>query len=48
VIGATVLGEKLTPTGALGSGLNLAGILLRRWVRKPRDRIGDEPCVRAG
>src|SRR5262249_49474536 len=40
VVGTTVLGEKLTPTSALGGGLILAGILLHGWVRKPlRDRM---------
>src|SRR5215467_1136612 len=39
VIGVVVLGEKLTPTSALGGGLILAGILLHGRVRKPRDRI---------
>jgi drug/metabolite transporter (DMT)-like permease len=40
LVGAIVLGEKLTPTGAFGGGLVLAGILLHGWVRKPpRDRI---------
>jgi drug/metabolite transporter (DMT)-like permease len=48
VVGATVLGEKLTPTRALGGGLILAGILLRGWVRKPlRDRIAEKPCIPA-
>jgi len=35
VVGALVLGEKLTLTRALGGGLILAGILLHGWVRKP-------------
>jgi drug/metabolite transporter (DMT)-like permease len=34
VVGVVVLGEKLTPTSALGGGLILAGILLHGWVRK--------------
>ena len=49
VVGATVLGEKLTPTSALGGGLILAGILLDGWVhRPPRDRIAKKPHVTAG
>ena len=49
VVGAIVLGEKLTPTSALGGGLILAGILLHGWVRRPqRDRIAKEPRVAAG
>jgi drug/metabolite transporter (DMT)-like permease len=34
VVGAVVLGEKLTPTHALGGGLILAGILLHGWARR--------------
>jgi drug/metabolite transporter (DMT)-like permease len=49
VVGVTVLGEKLTPTSALGGGLILAGILLHGWVRRPpRDRIAKKPHVAAG
>jgi hypothetical protein len=33
VVGATVRGEKLTPTHALGGGLILAGTFLRGWAR---------------
>jgi drug/metabolite transporter (DMT)-like permease len=48
VIGATVLGEKLTPTRVLGGGLILAGILLHGWVRGPApDRIAETPRVTA-
>jgi drug/metabolite transporter (DMT)-like permease len=44
VVGATVLGEKLTPTRTLGGGLILAGILLHGWVRKPsRGQIAETP-----
>jgi drug/metabolite transporter (DMT)-like permease len=49
LVGATVLGEKLSPTSALGGGLILAGILLHGWVRKPtRVRIAKKPRVTAG
>jgi drug/metabolite transporter (DMT)-like permease len=49
VVGAVVLGEKLTPTSALGGGLILAGILLHGWVRRPqRDRIAKKPRIAAG
>jgi drug/metabolite transporter (DMT)-like permease len=49
VVGAIVLGEKLTPTSALGGGMILAGILLHGWVRRPqRDRIAKKPSVAAG
>jgi drug/metabolite transporter (DMT)-like permease len=49
VVGATVLGEKLTSTSALGGGLILAGILLHGWVRKPpRNRIAGKPRIAAG
>ena len=49
LVGATLLGEKLTPTSALGGGLILAGILLHGWVRKPlRDRVAKKPRVAAG
>jgi hypothetical protein len=34
VVGAIVLGEKLTPTHALGGGMILAGILLHGWARR--------------
>ena len=48
VVGAAVLGEKLTPTRALGGGLILAGIVLHGWARKPpRDRIAKKPRVAA-
>ena len=48
VIGATVLGEKLTPARVLGGGLILAGILLHGWVRGPRpDRMAETPRVTA-
>jgi len=48
VVGATVLGGKLTPTRASGGALILAGILLHGWVRKPpRDRIAEKPRVSA-
>jgi drug/metabolite transporter (DMT)-like permease len=48
VVGATVLGEELTPTRVLGGGLILAGILLHGWARKPpRDRIAKKPRVLA-
>jgi drug/metabolite transporter (DMT)-like permease len=47
VVGVTVLGEKLTPTRALGGGLILAGILLHGWVRKPpRDRMPENLASR--
>jgi drug/metabolite transporter (DMT)-like permease len=47
VVGAAVLGEKLTPTSALGGGLILAGILLHGWVRRPqRDRIAKKASHR--
>jgi drug/metabolite transporter (DMT)-like permease len=46
VVGATVLGEKLTLARALGGGLILVGILLHGWVRKlPRDRNAKRPRV---
>ena len=46
VVGALVLGEKLTLTRALGGGLILAGILLHGWVRKPpRDQNAKRPRV---
>jgi drug/metabolite transporter (DMT)-like permease len=49
VVGVVVLGEKLTPTSALGGGLILAGILLHGWVhRPPRDRIAKKPHVAVG
>ena len=49
LVGVIVLGEKLTPSSALGGGLILAGILLHGWVRKPqRDRIAKKPRVAAG
>src|SRR5262249_43375184 len=49
VVGAAVLGEKLTPSSALGGGLILAGILLHGWVRKsPRNGIGEKPRAAAG
>ena len=49
LVGAIVLGEKPTPTTALGGGLILAGILLHGWMRRPRrDRIAEKPCVAAG
>jgi drug/metabolite transporter (DMT)-like permease len=49
VVGAAVLGEKLSPTSALGGGLILVGIVLHGWVRKPpRDRIAGKPRVAAG
>ena len=49
LVGATLPGEKLTPTSALGGGLILAGILLHGWVRKPlRDRVAKKPRVAAG
>jgi drug/metabolite transporter (DMT)-like permease len=49
LVGATVLGEKLSPTSALGGGLILAGILLHGWVRKPtRVRVAKKPRVAAG
>jgi drug/metabolite transporter (DMT)-like permease len=49
VVGVTVLGEKLSPTSALGGGLILVGIALHGWVRKPpRDRIAGNPRVAAG
>ena len=44
----TVLGEKVTPTLALGGRLILAGILLHGWVGKRRDRIAKKPRVAAG
>ncbi len=48
VVGAAVLGEKLTPTRALGGGLILAGILLYGWGRTPpRDRTAENPRVAA-
>lgn len=34
VVGAIALGEKLTPTHALGGGLILAGILMRGWAHR--------------
>jgi drug/metabolite transporter (DMT)-like permease len=37
VVGAAVLGEKLTATRALGGGLILAGILLHAWARRAAD-----------
>jgi drug/metabolite transporter (DMT)-like permease len=47
-VGATVLGEELTPPRVLGGGLILAGILLHGWVRKPpRDRIAEKPRIAA-
>jgi drug/metabolite transporter (DMT)-like permease len=49
LVGATVLGEKPSPTSALGGGLILAGILLHGSVRKPtRVRIAKKPRVTAG
>ena len=49
VVGVVVLGEKLTPTSALGGGLMVVGIVLHGWVRKPpRDRIPGKPRVAAG
>jgi hypothetical protein len=36
VVGAIVLGEKVTPYCALGGGLILAGILLHRWSASHR------------
>jgi drug/metabolite transporter (DMT)-like permease len=46
VVGATVLGEELTPTRVLGGGLILAGILLHGWARRPlRDRIAEKPRI---
>jgi len=48
VVGVTVLGEKLSPTSALGGGLILVGIALHGWVRPPRDRIAGNPRVAAG
>ena len=48
LVGVVVLGEKLTPTSALGGGLILAGILLHGWVRRPpRDRIAKKSHVAA-
>jgi drug/metabolite transporter (DMT)-like permease len=37
VVGAAVLGEKLTGTRAVGGGLILAGILLHAWARRAAD-----------
>jgi drug/metabolite transporter (DMT)-like permease len=37
VVGAAVLGEKLTATRALGGALILAGILLHAWARRAAD-----------
>lgn len=34
VVGAVVLGERLTPARALGGGLILAGILMHGWTRR--------------
>ena len=48
LVGATVLGEKLSPTSALGGGLILSGILLHGWVRRQaRDRVAKKPRVAA-
>jgi drug/metabolite transporter (DMT)-like permease len=49
LVGVIVLGEKLTPTSALGGGLILAGILLHGWVRRrSRRRVAENARVTAG
>jgi drug/metabolite transporter (DMT)-like permease len=46
LVGATVLGEKLTPSRAVGGGFILAGILLHGLVRKSVAQVGSRQPAR--